>query len=295
MTHTPNYDIAISTITNARESNQDSGFAFRYDTKRLHVHSTNHNFNNQSHIFSNPPLYHAGAILCDGLHPNGDEASNNMIALFSELIEYHTTAPNTPIERFKVRYYARMQQIHKGATTATLITIDTNHKLDIGYIGDTRLYLAKNANPTNLHLLTRDDTYQRRIVEEKRGLNGLLNPHIYDHWDDPEQLEYIEMPNKSTGHRKIKATSRLTKSLGYLMRQDLQTTQYELPQPTHIEPNDTLILLTDGAYDAFRNKRAELNEIVRTKTPQEATTQILEIAEDWTDDNATAIIIKRTS
>ncbi len=289
MTTNSQYEVSLASIQNQRKSNQDSALAFTYRNEKLHFQSTLTNHNQQTCTLTKPPRYIAGAILCDGLHQNGDQSSQLTIDLFREIIENQTTSKNSAIERFNLRSYARIKHIEHGATTALVCLIDSEEKLHMGYIGDTRLYfIPKKTN--DVHLLTRDHNYQRQIMQEEAGIQALEKPENIDFWDDPEEIEFIHLKGNL-----IPATSRLTKSIGYLMRHDLDEKIYEIPTPAIIDKGDTLALLTDGAYEGFRNKRATLGDLIRNITSSEATRLIINIAEDCTDDNATAIILKRTT
>ena len=282
------YEIGLSSTINGREENQDCGLAFIIKNNIIQFYSTEAEFHNTTYRLHGNQKYSSGSILCDGLHPNGKIASKKMIELCKEIIEYHTTSTNTPFERFNMRAYSRIKNIEHAATTVLIALCDTNHQLHCGYIGDTRLYLNKTT-PMGIHLLTRDHNYQRQIVEEEAGISTLQDPLGVDFWDDPNQTEYIQFPKSGL----IPATCRLTKSMGYLIRNELDVTIFEIENPIIIEPNESIMLLTDGAYDAFRNKRKNLQSIISDETPQKCADIITRLAPEVTDDNASAIIIKR--
>ncbi len=277
------YQVGLATAKNNREENQDSGAVAYFENNKYHILRTNHTPTTITLAY--PPKIIVGAILCDGLHREGAKSSNAQVDLFIDLLEYQTDKTHSPISRFNERYYSRAKQYEFGATTALLETINEQNQLELGSIGDTRAYLLTE----KIHLLTRDHNYQRLLIE-KEFRRDITNPKIIDFFDNHEQTEYISMKDFL-----IPATSRLTKSISPLERHSLDSTLYETTEhPTIIKMQYALCLLTDGAYEIFRDNRKQLEEVLITsKHSQQAAETIINLSTKASEDNATAIVIKR--
>ena len=282
------YQVGIATTKNRRDTNQDAGVVFYFERNRYIIEDTKNN--RRSIPLSKEPSLLAGAIICDGLHNKGDMVSDALVNLFIELLPYADIDNPQPIDRFNLRSYSRIKRIEHGASTTLIHTIDRNHNLTQGYIGDSRGYIVKK-NTGLVQLVSRDHNYQRTIVEHELK-RDITKPHIIDFYDDPKETEYIHAPLQ-TGL--VPATSRLTKSMSGFQEQTLDRTIYEHSSETTLllEEEDSSITLTDGAYEAFRNNRGLLKKIITENNPTTAAKKIIQLAERTGDDNATAIVMKR--
>ncbi len=120
-----------------------------------------------------------------------------------------------------IRNYARQHPEYAGMGTTCTAAVLHNDDLYYGHVGDSRLYLLRNSQITQI---TRDQTVMERMLEE-----GLLRPEDVENHPDRHVL---------------------TDAMG--VHESLAA---EFPSaPIPLLPLDTLLLCTDGLHDLLTNE-----------------------------------------
>lgn len=186
----------------------------------------------------------------DSDNGNDNDRNNNepQKALVAALIAAHD----------KIQSYAlNHPQFHGMGTTCTAFSV-VRAKLYFAHVGDSRLYLIRNANVSRL---TRDHSYVSRLVE-----NGIVRS------EDAE----------SHPQRHI-----LTAALGSGREVDPDFPEH----PLRLEEGDHLVLCTDGLWSLVADQ--EIASVVQANSPAASCRALIQTALDrGGPDNITALVLR---
>ena len=207
------------------------------------------------------------AVIADGMggHKGGQFAS--AIAVESVRAAYFASEADSPdaalVEALQkahqaIQEFAREHPQLEGMGTTCIAVVVRGSELNYAHIGDSRLYLARNAAITQL---TEDQTVVSQLVR-----HGLLKPE-----------EAAGHPDRGV----------LTAALGIGSGVAAEVTE----TPIALEPADTLLMCTDGLYDLVEDQ--ELLAAVSANPPSAACQGLIELAKSRGGfDNITVQIIK---
>lgn len=206
-------------------------------------------------------------MIADGMggHAGGKMASGIAVDVFREtFVSSDVEDPETALTEslsaahLAIRGFAREHPEYSGMGTTFTAAVLRNGDLYYGHVGDSRLYLVRQAEITQL---TRDHTMVGRMVEQ-----GLLRKdEVKDHPD-----------------RHV-----LASAMGVS-----ESLFADLPgAPIPLFPEDILLLCTDGLYDTISDE--ELRVMVSQDSPGTACKQLIETAKvRGGQDNITVQVVK---
>ena len=194
-------------------------------------------------------------IVCDGMGGalGGELAAQLAIdairrALESGDFENGAEALRVSIEEAnRVIVLRRQNPAFSGMGTTVVGALVNSDEVVITHAGDSRAYLVRDGV---LQQLTTDHTYVQDLVER-----GALTPE-----------EAMSHPQSHV----------LTRCLGAEPRLQLETQEFWIWQVGENEPEDKLVLCSDGLYSLVSD--SEIAEIVTKSSPQEACVQLIEVA-----------------
>lgn len=196
--------------------------------------------------------------IADGVggHKGGAFASQyilNQLANIKETDYIPTVREQIYTAHHKLRIESAKHNLPKAATTLTLLT-SLNEYITIYHVGDTRAY---KLTPTKLVQLTTDQTKLQEIINE--------------------------LPIFSPVRKYLPFNNVLLKAIGASM----DSLSIDITKTT-IEPNDILLLTTDGIHDYLSN--SEIETILRKyKSIKTVVHKLITKASNISKDNMTAI------
>jgi protein phosphatase len=207
------------------------------------------------------------AIVADGMggYEGGQEASR--LAVESVIASYRDFSGDDPQQglvkalesahrRIRERAATHLEFAGMGTTCTAALLIEQS--LYYAHVGDTRLYLVRNGQITQL---TRDHSYVGRLVE-----SGVLS-----------REEAERHPQRNI----------LTAAMGSGVDLVLDWPGH----PESLQPGDLLLLCTDGLWGQVRD--AEILHIVENNEPREAVAELIRLArERGGPDNITVEILE---
>jgi serine/threonine protein phosphatase PrpC len=207
------------------------------------------------------------AVVADGMggHEGGQEASRLAVEtvrhVYDSAFDY---GPQRALLKGLLaahdgiqRYAAERPEFYGMGTTCTALSI-VNHELHFAHVGDSRLYLVREATITRL---TRDHSYVGRLVE-----NGIMRSE--DAESHPQRHILIAALGAGT---------------------ELWPDAPE--SPVLLEQDDTLILCTDGLWSLVGEE--ELLDVVRADSPAESCSVLVKTAlQRGGPDNITVLVLR---
>lgn len=215
-------------------------FQFSFDTKTSDIHP---DANEDAAAYDDNGLW---AIVCDGVGGSSAAASASRLVrdTISKLLVTNSANSNQTNEHFLKEALQKTNTLlideHiDGQTTATALQIISDSdecRALVGHVGDSRLYLFRNDNLTQI---TKDDS----VIPHK--ISQVIE-------NNPKESEYSEREKKAFQVRNI-----LTQAMGNEEALDIHT--YSVV----IKSGDILLLTSDGIHDNLL--RPEIEEIVKQK------------------------------
>ncbi|MCB9420398.1 MAG: protein phosphatase 2C domain-containing protein [Ardenticatenaceae bacterium] len=206
-------------------------------------------------------------VVADGVggQEHGAEASQLAVRIIHDVF-YQTrqVGESIPValthaaDQANLAIYDQAQKRQAGRMGCTVVTaVHHQGQRYILHAGDARAYLLRQGK---LKKLTRDDTWVQRQVEE-----GLIGENTAQH----HELRHV-----------------VTRVLG-----NNPTAEFTVSKPMPIQPDDTLLLCSDGLHDVMDD--GQMIQILADYVPQAAAETLVETAvHHKTQDNVTAIVVR---
>lgn len=194
-------------------------------------------------------------IVCDGMGGSlgGELAAQLAIDAVRRALESRDFSSGDEAVRFAVEeanrtiVLRRQNPAFSAMGTTIVAALIQGNEVSITHAGDSRAYLIRNGE---IQQLTVDHTYVQDLVER-----GAINAE-----------EALSHPQSHV----------LTKCLGAEPRLELETQIYWVWGATDGEPEDRLLLCSDGLYSLVSD--AEIAEMATRYSPQESCVQLVELA-----------------
>lgn len=194
-------------------------------------------------------------IVCDGMGGSlgGELAAQLAIDAVRRALESRDFDSGEEAIRFAVDeanrtiVLRRQNPAFSGMGTTIVAALIQGNEVSITHAGDSRAYLVRNGE---IQQLTVDHTYVQDLVER-----GAINAE-----------EALSHPQSHV----------LTKCLGAEPRLDLETHNFWIWDTADDEPQDRLVLCSDGLYSLVSD--VEIADVVTRMSPQESCVQLVELA-----------------
>ncbi len=151
------------------------------------------------------------------------------------------------LEANRIIVLRRQNQAFAQMGTTIVAALFSGIELALGYVGDSRAYLVRGGQ---IEQLTKDHTYVQELVDK-----GQIKPE-----------EALAHPQAHI----------LTRCIGAEPGLEIEIQKFWIWQVAQGEPNDVLVLCTDGLYSHVSDK--ELARAVTEDTPRRACVKLVELA-----------------
>jgi serine/threonine protein phosphatase PrpC len=206
------------------------------------------------------------AVVSDGVggHQAGEVAAEIAVETISEFVA--ESDASQPVRTLYDGIVHASREIHKrsgsdpalqgmGATCASAWVID--RRLYLGAVGDSRIYLIRG---NTIRQLTTDHTWVQEAID-----HGVLQP---------EQAR--DHPNAHVIRRYLGSKQDVVPDFRLRLNPTESDDQAEANQGVHLEPDDTLLICSDGLTDLVDD--AEILATLRSKKAEDALDELVNLA-----------------
>jgi len=221
------------------------------------------------------------AVVSDGIggHRAGEVAAEIVVENISEIVaKSDATQPLATLQEAiaaasqAVRVQAESDPARKGMGATCACVWILQDRLFIATVGDSRIYLARQEQ---IHKLTTDHTWIQEALEQ-----GVLTP---------EQAR--GHPNAHVIRRYLGSQQPVEADIRLKFENEHDPEQPHLNQGLRLEPDDILLLCSDGLTDLVED--GEIEEALRKKQLEEALKGLVDLAnERGGHDNITIVALK---
>jgi protein phosphatase len=221
------------------------------------------------------------AVVSDGIggHRAGEVAAEIAVEKISDIVaKSDATQPLATLQEaiaeasLAVRAQAEADPSRKGMGATCACAWIIGDRLYIASVGDSRIYLARN---NEIHRLTTDHTWIQEALEQ-----GVLTPD-----------QARGHPNAHVIRRYLGSQQPAEADIRLKFDNDLSETRPHLNQGLKLEPDDILMLCSDGLTDLVED--GEIQNALNQKRLEEALKELVNLAnERGGHDNITLVALK---